>query len=51
MQDQGRDSLIEALRIAEDAIHARLRQLDAERAALKTALKDLVAIKSRARLP
>jgi hypothetical protein len=59
MQDQPRDSLIEALRMAEDAIQARLKELEGltlaghgmERAALKTAMRDLSAIKTRARLP
>jgi hypothetical protein len=59
MQDQRRDSLIETLRIAEDAIQARVKELDGltlaghgmERSALKTATRDLLAIKTRARLP
>jgi hypothetical protein len=53
------DSLIAALRVAEAAIQARLQEIEGwtepghgtERFALKTAMKDLVAIKTRARLP
>jgi hypothetical protein len=59
MQEQGRNSLIDALQRAEDAIQARLQELEGstqggdgmERAALKTAMRDLSAIKTQARLP
>jgi hypothetical protein len=59
MQDQSRNSLIDSVRSAEIAIQTRLQELEgstlaghgAERAALKTALRDLSAIKTRARLP
>jgi hypothetical protein len=56
-EHQGRESLVEAIRTAETAIEARHRELNnlptghlAERFALKTASKDLEAIKAYARL-
>jgi hypothetical protein len=59
MQDQRRAAIIGALRVAEAAIQARLQEIEGstepghgtERSALKTTLRDLLAIKMRARLP
>jgi len=59
LKSQPRDSLVEAIRVAEAAINSRLQEIEGstepghgtERASLNTALKDLAAIKTRGRLP
>jgi hypothetical protein len=57
LREEDRKHLVAAVRLAELAIQARFQEVEgmakagAERAALKTAIKDLQAIKAEYRLP
>ena len=59
LEEKDRKRLITAVRVAESAIQARLQELEgvikvghgSERAELKTAMKDLQAMKAEYRLP